>query len=100
MKIGAKAEIFLGKKIAEFRISKNIQRIEIAKKIRQTERQIEKYENGEFIPIPVLESIMEAMGEPIQKRLIRQISNLRKLEKETKIEQDELISLYQQIFEE
>lgn len=96
--IGHKAELLLGKNIERLRLSKKISRMQIGKKINATEQQVAKYESGEFVPLTVLEAIAEILDMPIQKRVIRRISFLRKLEKETKIEQEELLELYNAIF--
>jgi transcriptional regulator with XRE-family HTH domain len=92
-----KAERILGKKIERLRLMKQVSRMQLGRKINETEQQIAKYESGEFIPLTVLEAIAEALGEPIQKKYIRRISFLRKLEIETQIEQEELSDLYQEI---
>ena len=95
-----KAEIILGKTVEALRISKQVTRSQLGRKINKLEQQVAKYEKGEFIPLPVLEAIYEALGEPIPKRIIRRISFLRKLEMETDVEQEELCALYNELNEE
>lgn len=97
-RIGKTAEIHLGKKIEKLRLSKNVTRKQLGHKINETERQIMKFETGEMLPIPILENIAKVLGEEIPKRIIRRISLLRKVEMETKVEQLELIDLYNEAF--
>lgn len=95
-KTANKAEILLGKNIERLRLAKKMSRMQLARKINETEQQVAKFETGGFVPLSTLETIAEALGEPIPKRLIRRISFVRKLEMETKIEQEELIGLYEE----
>ncbi len=88
------AEITLGKNLARLRQSQDITRLQLGRMVNKKEQEIEKYEKGEFVPLPVLEDIAKALGEPIPKKIIRRISFLRKLEMETGIEQEELADLY------
>ncbi len=97
-RIGKKAEIALGKAIAELRMAKGMKHMELGKIINATQRQMVLYEKGDFIPLARLEQIGEALGAPIDKRTIRRISILRKMEKDNKEQQDELETLYQQMF--
>lgn len=94
------AERMLGKKIERLRLVKQMSRMQLGRKINETEQQIAKYETGEFVPLTVLEAIASALGEPIQKKYIRRISFLRKLEIETQVEQEELAGLYSEILPE
>lgn len=93
------AEEVLGKELAKLRRIKAVNARDLARTIRETEQQIRRYEAGAFIPLPVLEALTEALGEPIQKRDIRRMSNLRKLEMEGNDVMDELVALYQELFE-
>lgn len=92
------AEILLGQLIAQARTRKGMTKRDLARLIREKEQQITKYESGGFVPLPQIEAIAEALGEPVQKKIIRRISFLRKLEKETGTEQEELSSLYREAF--
>jgi len=95
-----KAEILLGKKIEKMRLRRGMSPLQLGREINQKEQQIKKYENGEFVPLPVLEEIASVLDVPIQKKLIRRISFLRKLEMETKIEQEDLVDLYNEVMSE
>ena len=95
-----KAEILLGKKIEQMRQRKGMTCLQLGRKINKKEQEVRKYENGEFVPLPVLEEIASALDVPIQKKLIRRISFLRKLEMETKIEQEDLVDLYNEVMSE
>lgn len=99
-RIGKAAEIVLGKAIERTRLMQQMSQLALGRKTNQKQQQIAKYEAGEFVPLPVLEAIGEALSCPIPKRVIRRISFLRKLEIETEIEQEELIPLYETLFSE
>lgn len=90
--------MILGRELAKLRRIKGVVARDLAKKIRETEQQIKRYEAGAFVPLGVLEAFAEALGEPIAKRDIRRISNLRKLEKETGEILPELAEIYAQLF--
>lgn len=92
------AERLLGQELARLRRIKGVNARDLAKKIRETEQQIKRYEAGAFVPLGVLEAFAEALGEPIQKRDIRRISNLRKFEKEKGEIMPELAEIYAQLF--
>lgn len=92
------AELVLAKRIEAARTEAGISRREMARILREPEQQIVKYESGGFVPLPKIEAIGEALGEPVTKRTIRRISNLRKLEMEKGIEQHELSDLYAILF--
>ena len=91
-----KAELFLGERIKKFRIAREMTHLQLGKKINKIEQQVAKYENGEFVPLGVLEDIANVLADQIPKKIIRRISTLRKKEMDTKIEQTELIDLYMQ----
>ncbi|MBY0355862.1 MAG: helix-turn-helix domain-containing protein, partial [Rickettsiales bacterium] len=91
--------LLLGEVLLKERLVRGFTRLEIGRKINKKEQQIAKYEAGEMIPLPVLEAFAEALGSPIQKRIIRRISFARKLELETKQEQHELHGLYRALFD-
>jgi transcriptional regulator with XRE-family HTH domain len=97
--IGEAAEILLGKKIEELRVKNGMTHKELGKKIGQIEQQIKKYEAGAFIPLKILEELALALNSQIRKRQIRRISNLRKLEIETGIEQTELLEIYEEVLQ-
>lgn len=96
----SEAQRLLGGHIERWRLAQEMTRKELAKKMRETWQQIEKYERGEFIPISTLEKIAQILGTPIQKRVIRRISKLRSLEIDAQVEQKELIDLYNEAFPE
>ena len=95
---GKSAEIILGKELEKLRVAKGLTRMQLGRKIKVTDQQVARYEAGDFVPMSVLESIAEALGEPIQKRIIRRISILRKIEMEMQEEPEELAALYQEMF--
>lgn len=100
-KIVSKSQIILGRNIERLRLKKEITRMQLGRKINKTLQQIERYERGDFVPLPIMESIGLALGEPVQKKIIRRISFLRKLETEEAIDQEEeLIELYNEAFPE
>lgn len=90
------SQLLLGKNIERMRVSKDMTRMQIARKIRKNEQDIAKYESGELlVPLPVLQNIAAALDEPIQKKIIRRISFVRKWEVEKKVAMEsELIDLY------
>lgn len=93
------AEALLGRCIEQARTVRGLSRRDLGKRINETEQQIAKYENGGFVPLPIIEAIGDALDAPVQKKLIRRISFLRKLEKEADREQqEELSALYREIF--
>ena len=73
--------------------------MDLGKKINKTKQQIEKYEKGDFVPLPIIEKIAVALDAPIKKKIIRKISNLRKIEIETQQTQEELIDWYNEILQ-
>ncbi len=95
-----KAELLLGKNIKRLRIASGMTRLQLGRKINKKEQEIAKYESGEFVPLSAIEDIGEAFDITVQKRLIRRISSLRKLEIKTKIEQEGLLDLYNEAFPE
>ena len=93
------AEILLGKRIKDMRISKDITRKQLGKMIKETEQTVDKYENGgAYVPLAKMETIAKAMGEEIPKRIIRKINKFRNLEKKLNIDQVELVELYGEAF--
>lgn len=93
-RIASKSELFLGRKIEQLRTTKKVTRKELARKINKMEQEVTKYEAGGFVSLPILENIALALGEQIQKRLIRRISALRHREELTEAEEQELLDLY------
>lgn len=91
-------EIVLGKNIWRLRDHLGLGPRDIGKKLRMTEKQYLQLERGALVPLPKLEIIGKALGHPVQKRDIRRISFLRKLEMETSMEQVGLIDIYNEIF--
>lgn len=94
-----KAEIILGKEIEKLRKKAGLTRMQLGKKINQTEQKISSYESGALIPISILEAIAETLESPIQKRVIRRISLLRKIET-TPESEAELAEIYSTVFDE
>jgi len=94
------ADKLLGTKIKTWRVRQGMSQPQLGKKINETQQQVERFENGARVPIPKLERIAEALGCPIQKRIIRRISFARKLEEETNTQQEELFELYEEAFAE
>ncbi len=90
----------LGEHIERLRLARGLTRMQLAREINVTQQQVEKYEQGAFVPIPMLEAIGLALDNQIPKRIIRRISNLRKIEIEQSTEQAELLELYAEAFEE
>jgi ribosome-binding protein aMBF1 (putative translation factor) len=99
-RLGRAAELVLGEVLLKERMVRGFSRMEIGKRINKKEQEIAKFESGEFVPLPVLEAFAEAMGVPLQKKIIRRISFLRKWEIEKKEEQHELAEIYRTMFEE
>jgi transcriptional regulator with XRE-family HTH domain len=94
------SSIFLGKRIERTRLHLGLTRLHVAKVLRETEQQIRKYEQGGFISLPKIEQIAELFGAPIQKKLIRRISTIRKFGQEhDTIYDEELKELYNEAFE-
>lgn len=91
-------EIVLGKNIWRLRDHLGLGPRELGKKLKMTEKQYLQLERGALVPLPKLEIIGKMLGYPVQKRDIRRISFKRKLEKETGIEQVELVDIYNEIF--
>lgn len=92
------AEQVLSAHICTIRQELQLSRRELAQLMGEKEQAITKYETGGFVPLPSIEALGEAFGRPVEKKIIRRISFLRKLEKEKGEEQRELISLYQSLF--
>jgi transcriptional regulator with XRE-family HTH domain len=99
-KTPTKADKLLGKKIEELRTKRGLTLVQLGKKVRLPYQKIERYEKGVRLAVDILQEIAEALDAPIQKRIIRRIVFARKLEAETKIEQDELLELYEEAFAE
>jgi transcriptional regulator with XRE-family HTH domain len=95
-----KADKILGKKIEELRKKKEVTLPQLGKKVCEPYQQIERYEKGQRLPVERLEAIADALGERVEKRIIRRIVFARKLEAETGVEQDELLDLYGGLFAE
>ncbi len=91
-------EKVLGKNIWRLRDNLGLGPRVISKKLKMTEKQYLLLEMGAFIPLDKLQIIGTVLGHPVQKKYVRKISFLRKLEKETNIEQTELVEVYNYIF--
>lgn len=94
-----KTDAFLGQKIQALRQAKEKTLKDVAYEVNVTRQQVEKMEAGiAFVALPMMEQIAEALGEPIPKRIIRRISNLRKIGVETEEQEEELMALYAEAF--
>jgi len=95
-----KSGVILGRNLERLRLYKQVSRRDLAKKIKKSDQQIAKYENGAFVPLPIIEAITAILGEPVPKKIIRKISFTRKLEVEEKVDMEEkLIELYNEAVE-
>ena len=93
------AEQHLGALIKEARRLADMDALRMAKAINVTTQQLAKYEQGAFVPLPVIEAITDTLGERVPKKTIRRISFLRKLEKDKGVDESEqLIFLYDETF--
>jgi len=98
-KIIRESSALLGKNIERLRLYKDISRKKVGRVINKNEQQVARYEAGDFIPLPVIEDIGKALGEPVAKKIIRRISFTRKLETDKNIRlEEELCELYNQAF--
>jgi transcriptional regulator with XRE-family HTH domain len=97
-KTPTEAELALGKRIALLRKKRDMTYLQVGRIVNEKIQQLERYEKGALVPVVRLEHIAEALGSPIQKRIIRKIVFLRKLEKETSTIQEELIDIYNSLF--
>lgn len=68
--------------------------LQLGKAINMKMQHIDGYEKGGFVPLPIIEKLATAFGNPVEKKIIRRISFLRKLEQEGKGEQPELQDWY------
>ena len=92
------ASLFLGERIKQCRLACNMTPLELGKAINMKMQHIDSYEKGGFVPLPIIEKLATAFGDPVQKKIIRRISFLRKLEQEGKGEQPELQDWYNLAF--
>jgi transcriptional regulator with XRE-family HTH domain len=92
------ADKWLGKRIEQARIKAALTQLQLGRKVNVFVQQIDKYEKGARIPIALLQEILEAVNYDIPKKLLRKISNSRKLEIETKTIRDDLLEFYKEIF--
>jgi transcriptional regulator with XRE-family HTH domain len=91
----------LGRNIQKMRIAKDMSRKQLGKIVNKPEQQIALYESGDFVSLPMIEAIGEALGEPVEKKIIRRISFVRKLEVEQNTQmEEELTELYNAAFPE
>jgi transcriptional regulator with XRE-family HTH domain len=95
------AEAVLGELIKKLRLKQGLSCLQLGRKVNVFAQQIEKYEKGDFIPIPMLEKLGIALGGRVDKKIIRKISRLRTCEAEDHTdEQETLTELYQEAFDE
>ena len=88
----------LGQKLEQYRKEKGMTSYALGRAINVKEQQILKYEKGGLVPLRILEQLAEELHEGAQKKIIRRISFLRKLEDEKGEEQPELKDWYTEIF--
>lgn len=92
--------IWLGKRIERIRTVKGISLRDVAKLLKLTEKQVVAMERGAFISLPNIEKLAVLFEQPVEKKLIRRISNTRKLEQEHDTSYDEeLQALYGEAFQ-
>lgn len=92
------SDILLGQLLQQCRLSKDWTALQLGKRIKETEQQIVKYENGTYVPIAKLEEMTEVMDARIPKKLIRKISSARQREKDAGEALGELEELYRAAF--
>lgn len=97
-KTPTKADKLLGKKIEELRKKREVTLPQLGRKVGEPYQQIERYEKGQRLPVDKLQEIAEALDFFIPKRLIRKMVFARKLEKETGVEQEQLLDIYEEAF--
>jgi|GEM_PF-1865643 len=96
-----KSDIFLGKRIKELRTQLDMTQMQLGRAVNDLCQQIDRYEDGAFMPLPKIEEIAEALGSRIPKKIIRRISIERKLQAEDGMDRSEqLIELYSEAFPE
>jgi len=96
-----KSDIFLGQKIKELRTHLEMSQMQLGRVVNDLCQQIDRYENGCFIPLPKIEELAEALGSRVPKKIIRRISIERKLQAEDGIDRSpQLIELYSEAFPE
>ncbi len=88
----------LGQKLEQYRKAKGLTSYALGRAINVKEQQILKYEKGGLVPLRILEQLADELHEGAQKKIIRRISFLRKLQDETGEEQHELKEYYNEIF--
>lgn len=94
------AQVLLGQKIEMYRKREGLTKLQLGKIINETEQQIGRFESGAFVPIATLEKIGKALNNRIEKRIIRRISYYRTEELESKVDQPDLLDLYEDAFPE
>ncbi len=93
-----KAELFLSERIKSTREACGLTHYALGREINAKTQQIDSYERGGFVPLPIIEKLGHAFGNPVGKKIIRRISFLRKLEIEKGEEQPDLIDWYDEAF--
>jgi transcriptional regulator with XRE-family HTH domain len=94
-----KAQLLLGKRIERLRLLQGITHRQIGRAVKKKDQDVAQYEKGAFVPLAILETIAKLLGAPIRKKIIRRISYLRKVEWETRKEQEELGEIYVELLE-
>jgi hypothetical protein len=96
-----KSDIFLGQKIKQLRVRLEMSQMQLGRAVNDVCQQINRYEDGAFIPLSKIEELAEALGSRIPKKIIRRISIERKLQAEDGMDRsDSLIELYSEAFPE
>ena len=92
-----KSDIFLGERIKTLRLQLGLSQMQLGREVNNLCQQIDKYEDGAFIPLPKIEELAKALSTPIPKKIIRRISIERKLQTENGVNRSlQLIELYRE----
>lgn len=97
-KLYTPSSVTLGENLERLRLQRDMTRLQLGKKVNAKEQQIAKFEQGEFIPLPMLEKIGLALDDQIPKKVIRKISSLREKAKMEGEESEELQRLCAKVF--
>ena len=90
----------LGERLEQYRKLKGMTSYALGRQINIKEQQILKYEKGGLVPLRTLEQLADALHVGVEKKIIRRISFLRKLEDEKGEVQPDLSYYYNEIFPE
>ena len=93
-------QLTLGAHLERLRRLQEMPRKELGRRVKVTEQQIARYEEGAFVPMAMIERLTEELDFPIQKKWIRRISAMREQIKENGEGHELLAALYKDVFEE